>query len=129
MTVDIKKTWFYANYNKPKRMKRIIKKYMKKSRNVITIINNSDQYYLDIPKEYADKVRDKHSFYNKQSRKLESIRNAFLNGNMEETNKAKIIDEVFNGKYIWRESKSCTSAPTVKPKEGILTKIVNKLFH
>lgn len=130
MTIDIKKTWFYANYNKPKRIKRIMKKYYKKRGNVGDILIKSEQYHLDVPKEFEDSVNAKFVFYSRQINKLHNISNAFYNGNMDETNKAKIIDEVFGGKTIWRETKPKVVVITTEdPKEGILTKIKNKLFH
>lgn len=97
MTIDIKKSWFHANWNKPRRMQKVLRRYNKKIRNVNSIIGIADQYSLEIPQMTKDIIKDKASFYWKQVHKLSYARNAYLNGEMTKDNMNAIIDEIYAG--------------------------------
>lgn len=98
MTIDIKQSWFHANWNKPKRMKKVMRRYYKKICNVHSITRIADQYSLEIPQMTKDIINDKASFYWKQHRKLQYAINAYLNGQMVKDNFNSVINEIFTGK-------------------------------
>lgn len=98
MNIDIKKSWFHANWNKPKRMNKKMKRYMKKYYNVKSILSTADQYSLEIPQISKGIIQDKADFYWKQRNKLASIMYTYLNGDITEDNHKEVIDEVYSGK-------------------------------
>ncbi len=135
MTIDIKKTWFEANWNKPRKIKRHIKRYGKKTKNVHGIIFTSERYKIELPVALKNTITDKWSFYYKQRDKLQYIMNAYLNGDMNKDNYKQIIDDVFQGKPIWRKARP-DGYPKDQPlepvlpakKETILGKIIHKII-
>lgn len=129
MRIEISKSWFEANWNKPNRMKRHIKRYNKKSSNVSQISSNAHKYKLTMPEEFSTLVYKKISFYEKQKVKLESMVNAYFNGEITEENKSTIIDEVFNGKRYWAKWKNEKGYAVISsfPPKSFFQKIKEKL--
>ena len=103
MRIEIKKSWFEANWNKPNRMRRHINRYYRKISNVELIKTNAGKYKLPMPDDFSNLVNEKISMYEIQKRRLESMININFNGLINEDNKSSIIDTVFNGKRYWAE--------------------------
>lgn len=130
MKIEIKKSWFEANWNKPNRMKRHVKRYNKKSRNVSLILSNAKQYKLTMPEDYRNLVIKQVGLYDQQKYRLESMINAFFNGNITEENKSTIIDEIFKGKRYWAEWKDDKGKRFISPTppKSFFKKIKEKIF-
>ena len=138
MTTDIKKSWFLVNWDKPKRIKRHIKRFSRKSRNVSSIKLMADRYHLDMPDVYKNIVKDKASHYEKQYYRLWYIMNAYLNGEMTKDNYVEVIDNVYKGKSYWLKTRP-KDYPKYQPlvpdapkkvevqKETLLGKIIHKI--
>lgn len=101
MTNEIKKSWFEVHWNNQNKMRRYLRRYYMKRRNVGQILKNSQVYNIPMPDDYEKIVNDKFSFYSRQVKILESMINAYFSEIITEENKIKIIDDVFNGKYYW----------------------------
>ena len=129
MRIEIKKSWFDANWNKPNRMKRHMKRYNMKSRNVSQISSNAHKYNLTMPEEFSTLVYKKISFYEQQMVKLQSMVNAYFNGEITEENKSTIIDEIFNGKRYWAKWRNEKGYPAISsfPPKNLFKKMIEKL--
>lgn len=141
MTIDIKKSWFHANWNKPKRMKKHMRRYRRKSLNVYGILTTAEQYHLEIPQMSKDIIKDKYSFYSKQETRLNNIMTIYLNGLMNKDNFSEVIDDVYSEKiygYIWLKQRPkgypkwepLVLEPTPEPKvemKGLLSTIISKI--
>lgn len=135
MTIDIKKSWFQANWNKPKRMNKVMKRYRRKSCNVYGILTTAEQYHLEIPQMSKDIIKEKYNFYWKQENKLRNLMNAYLDGEMTKDNFSEIIDNVYAGKSYWQHKRPEGHPkwePVVKPpkepeKKSLLGTILSKL--
>jgi hypothetical protein len=129
MRIEIKKSWFDANWNKPNRMKRHMKRYNMKSRNVSQISSNAHKYNLTMPEEFSTLVYKKIGFYDQQRMRLQSMINACFTREINEENKSKIIDDIFNGKRyyaIYTDEKGIRYHSSFPPK-SFFKKIKEKI--
>lgn len=138
MTTNIKKSWFLVNWDKPKRIKRHMKRFSRKSRNISLIISMTDRYHLNMPDAYKDIVTNKALHYSKQNYILYYIMNAYLNGEMTKDNYVEVIDNVYKGKSYWPKTRP-KGYPKYQPlvpdtpktdatqKKTLLGMIINKI--
>lgn len=71
MTIDIKKSWFDKNSNRPKKIKRFMRKYGIKKREVRDILHNARTYKISLSDEFITEVITKYKLYDNQYKKLD----------------------------------------------------------
>jgi hypothetical protein len=142
MTIDIKQSWFIANWNKPKRMKRHFNRYIKKYSAISSAMGTIKRFKIEGAevKTFEKNCFDKLNFYHRQSRKLFYVMNAYLNGELTDQNKNIVINDIFNDKFYFLKSRP-EGYPKYKPliiepkkemnnqKTSLFGKILNKIIQ
>ena len=101
MTIDIKQSWLMASWDKPKKIKRHIKRYNKKNAGILSIISTAKRFNFTVPQSLGKEIDTKYYFHHKQIMKLRALLNAIEFECINKDNYKDVIWSIFNGSYQW----------------------------